>query len=222
VFNSPPGGGYSAPALFTVTVPAAKMTITASTPVVTWGQPVTLAVQFAAAGAGRSVSIQRMQANETDWSTIATLTADPSGLATFTYTPPVNTQFQAVFAGAPDLGSAASQPVRVVVRQTLVLRPTTLGKVKQVGAGTAVTFTATIRPVGPALARAKVTFGFWHLVNGTWQFVTRREVYVDASGRASWTWTFGVRGQWYVRALANPTLTGANSAWSPLERYLVS
>ncbi len=221
VLNQPPGGGSSAPLVFTVTVPPAQLTLIASTPVVGWGGPVTLHVAFAQNGANRTVTLQRMQQNETAWSNIAALTTDGSGQATFTYTPPVNTQFQAVYAGTPDLGAGASAPVRVVVRQYIVLRPTNLGHVKSVPAGAKVTFTATVRPIGPTLARAKVTFVFWHQAAGRWALVAKRDVYADSDGRASWPWVFSARGPWYVQVVANPTQTNANSYWSPPERYLV-
>ena len=221
VVNQPPGGGTSTPAAFTVTVPAAQLSITSSTNVATWGQPVTLNVQVATSGANRTLTVQRMQANETRWSNIATLSTDASGHAGFPYRPPVNTQFQAVFAGAPDLGPGTSTPIRVVIRQIVVLRPTNLGHVTSVTAGTKVTFTATVRPIGPTLAPAKVTFQFWRLLGSHWVSVTKRDVYADFSGRASWTRAFTSRGQWYVRAVADPTQTNANSFWSPLERYSV-
>jgi lysozyme len=219
VLNQPPGGGMSAPVTFAVTVPPAVLNVTPSTTVITWGQPVTLNVQVAPSGAPRSVTLQRMQANETQWSDIAALTTDASGNASTTYRPPVNTQFQAVYAGTPDLGPATSPPVRVVVRQIVLLRPTNPGHVSSVTAGSQVTFTATVRPIGPTLAPAKVTFQFWRLVGSTWVSAAKRDVLADSTGRASTTWRFSQRGQWYVRAVADPTLTNANSVWSPVERY---
>jgi hypothetical protein len=201
------------------------LSVTPGTTVITWGQPVTLNVRIAASGAtsgaGRSVTLQRMQANETQWSDIATLTTDATGNAATTYRPPVNTQFQAVYAGTPDLGPGTSPPVRVVVRQIVLLRPTNPGHVTSVAAGSPVTFRATARPIGPTLAPAKATFQFWRLVGGRWVSVATRDVPADSSGRASTTWRFSLRGQWYVRAVADPTLTNANSVWSPLERYSV-
>ena len=221
VLNQPPGGGMSAPVTFAVTVPPAVLSVTPSTTVITWGQPVTLNVQIAPSGAPRSVTLQRMQANETQWSNIAALTTDASGNATTTYRPPVNTQFQAVYAATPDLGPATSPPVRVVVRQIALLRPTNPGHVTSVAAGSQVTFTATVRPIGPTLAPAKVTFQFWRLVGSAWVSAAKRDVLADSTGRASTTWRFSQRGQWYVRAVADPTLTNANSVWSPVERYSV-
>ncbi len=221
VVNQPPGGGTSAPLPVTVTLPAAQLTLTPSTTVISWGQTVTLAVDVVGPGANRSLTLQRMQANESQWVDIATLTTDASGHAAFGYRPPVNTQFQAVFAGAPDLGPGASPPVRVVVRQLLLLRPTNLGHTRSLPAGTKITFTGTVRPIGPTLAPATVTFQLWRQVSGHWVLVTKRDVYADASGRASLAWAFTTRGQWYVRAIADPTQTSANSTWSLVERYSV-
>lgn len=221
VVSQPPGGGASSPLPVTITVPAAQLTVAPSTTAISWGQTVTVGVDVVGPGANRTVTLQRMQANEAQWADIATLTTDASGHATFGYRPRVNTQFRAVFAGAPDLGPGASPPVRVVVRQLILLRPANLGRVKNVPAGTRVTFTGTVRPVGPTLAPAKVTFQLWRRLGGHWVFVTKRDVYVDAGGRARFTWAFTSRGQWYVRAIANPTLTNANSSRSPLERYSV-
>ncbi len=221
VVNQPPGGGTSSPALVTVTVPAAQLTVTPSTTVVRWGQTVTVGVDVVGAGASRTVTLQRMHANEAQWADIATLTTDASGHAAFDYRPPVNAQFRAVFAGAPDLGPGASAPARVVVRQLILLRPSNAGQAKSISAGTRVTFTGTVRPVGPNLAPAKVTFEFWRRIGGRWVLVTKRSVVADASGRARFTWAFTSRGQWYVRAVADPTQTNANSSWSPPERYSV-
>jgi hypothetical protein len=221
VVTGPPGGGASAALPVTITVAAAQLTVTPSTTVIVWGQPATLAVDLAGPGVNRVVTVQRMGANETQWSDIATLTTDASGHATFDYRPSVNTQFQAVFAGAPDLGLGASPPARVAVRQSIVLRPTNRGQVKSIPAGRRVTFTATVRPVGPTVAPPKVTFQFWRRIGGQWTMVTKRDVYVDAVGHAAWTWTFTSRGQWYVRAVAGSTLSNANSVPSPLERYSV-
>ncbi len=222
VLNQTPGGGFSVPAMFTVTLQPADLTIASSASVVSWGKGVTLTVHLGPTGANRQVTILRMQANETAFAPYTTLQTDANGNASLpNYTPPVNTLFEASFAGAPDLGPATSSPIRVVVRQFVVLRPTNFGSVKSVRAGTAVTFTATIRPIGPTLAPGKATFAFFHYVGGRWQRAATRDVAADRYGRASTSWTFSSGGQWYVRAVADPTPTNANSYWSPLERYSV-
>ncbi|MFZ5854869.1 MAG: GH25 family lysozyme [Chloroflexota bacterium] len=221
VVNEPPGGGASAPSLFTIGPPAAQLRVTPSATVVAWGQQVSLAIQVEPAGANRVVTLQALPAGGSDWTDLATLTTDPSGQATYSVTPAVNTQFRATYAGGPDLSAGTSPPVRIIVRQLAILRPTSNGALRTVLSGTKVTFTATVRPISPTGIRPKVSFAFWRSVGGRWQYVTKRDVYADGTGRASWTWTFSSRGQWYVRAIANPTPTNANSAWSPLERYSV-
>lgn len=221
VLNQPPGGGTSTPVTFSITVPAAQMRVTLSATVATSGQPVTLTVQFATAGQNRSVTLQRMQANETLWSDIGTLVTDESGHASMPYTPLVNTRFQAVYVGTPDLGPASSPAVRVVVRQLIVVQPSSSGHVRGVTAGTSVTFTATVRPIGSSLPRARVTFQIWRQVGGHWVTASTRTVTANSVGRARMTWRFSMRGQWYVRAFAARTSTNAISALSPKERYSV-
>jgi hypothetical protein len=149
------------------------------------------------------------------------LTADSSGQASFTWTPVTNLWYRAVFAGTPDLSAGTSNQFRVVVRQIALLRPTNSGKVKAIASGTEVTFTTTVRPARPELVRAKVTFTFTLYQHGRLIYSGKRDVYIDSAGLARWTWKFGTWGDWYVRAVANPTPANANSYWSPIERYYV-
>ncbi len=207
-------------AAFTVTAPTAQITVTPSASVITWGSTVYLTTRFGVNGAGKAFTLQGTRDGAT-WTPIATRTADASGNDTFAYRPATNLWYRAVFAGTSDLAAGTSATTRVVVRQIALLRPTNLGHVKTVSAGTAVTFTATVRPAQAGLPAAKVTFRFYRLVAGHWTYVTKRDVYIDATGRASWTWRFSTRGEWYVRAIANPTPYNANSVWSPVERYSV-
>jgi GH25 family lysozyme M1 (1,4-beta-N-acetylmuramidase) len=216
------GGGASGAIPFQVTLPPVQLEVHPSTTVVAWGQPVTLRIDSKNLGPGRTVTLQRMQANESTWADVTTLTTDTGGSANTTYTPPVNTQFRAVATDSTGTTTGQADPERVVVRQLAVLRPTNLGRIRTVPAGSTVTFTTTVRPVGAGLAPATVTFSFWHLVGSSWVQFTHRDVHADAGGRASWTWTFSSRGQWYVRAMADPTLTNANSVMTQIERYSVT
>jgi hypothetical protein len=205
---------------FTVTAPAAEITLTPSAGVITWGSTVYLTTHFAKNGAGKTFTIQGSRDGAT-WTAIATRTADASGSDSFAYRPATNLWYRAVFAGTSDLVAGTSNQPRVTNRQIALLRPTSLGQVKAVSAGTSVTFTTTVRPARPELPAAKVTFRFYRYAGGRWTYVTKRDVYIDATGRASWTWTFSTRGEWYVRSIANPTPYNANSVWSPVERYSV-
>ena len=210
----------SSSAAFTVTAPAAELTLTPSSSVITWGSTVYLSAHFAKNGAGKTFTLQGAR-DGVSWTTIATRTADATGSDVFPYRPATNLWYRAVFAGTSDLVAGTSNQPRVVVRQIALLRPTNLGKVKVVSAGTQVTFTTTVRPARPELPKTMVTFRFYRYVSGHWTYVTKRDVYIDSTGRASWTWRFSTRGEWYVRSIANPTPYNANSVWSPVERYSV-
>jgi hypothetical protein len=206
--------------VFAVTAPAAQITLTPSASVITWGSTVNLATHFAVNGAGKAFTLQGTRDGVT-WTTIAARTTDASGNDVFAYRPETNLWYRAVFVGTSDLAAGSSNQPRVVNRQIALLRPTGIGHVKVVSAGTKVTFTTTVRPSRPELPAAKVTFRFYRFVSGHWTYVTKRDVYIDSTGRASWTWTFSSRGEWYVRSIANPTPYNANSVWSPVERYSV-
>jgi hypothetical protein len=110
----------------------------------------------------------------------------------------------------------------VVVRQIALLRPTNLGNTKTISAGTSITFTTTVRPIGANVPQETAEFVLYRLVGHTWELQSTRTVAVDSSGRASWTWTANTAGSWYVRSEALPTTANANSGWSPVEEYRVS
>jgi len=199
---------------------APTLTITPSASVITWGETVVVKASFGPIGAGRSFALQ-VGSDGVTWQTIATPTTDANGDASFSYRPATNLYYRGAFEGAPDLGSVTSSPARVVVRQIALLRPTTNGVTKVVNRGRKVTFTTTVRPSRTDLPPAKVTLAVYRRVGSRWTPFTTRDVYINAAGQASYTWTFSARGEWYVRSIANPTPFSANSAWSPVERYSV-
>ncbi|MFZ5854603.1 MAG: hypothetical protein ACOYXS_08910 [Chloroflexota bacterium] len=205
---------------FSVSLPPAQITLSSTASVITWGSGVSLSVHFGTNGAGKSFQLQGAR-DGVSWATIATLTTDAAGNASYPYRPATNLYYRVNFAGAPDLQAGLSNTVRVVVRQIALLRPTNKGTTKIVTRNTTVTFVTTVRPARPELPAAKVTFRIYRNVSGVWRYVTRREYYINAAGQASMTWTFSTRGEWYVRSIANPTPYNANSVWSPLERYSV-
>lgn len=207
---------------FVVTAVAATITLTNSASVITWGQGVTLNIQFGTGGGNRSFTIERTRDSFT-WFTEATLTTNASGFATYVYRPATNNYFRIRFAGAPDLSAGVSNTTRTVVRQIALLRPTNGGLIRSIARNTSITFTTTVRPARPELPKATVTFRFYRLSGGTWTLVTSRNVVIDAFGKAATTFRFSSAGSWYVRSIANPTPSyNANSVWSlPLERYNV-
>lgn len=215
-----PSGLPSGPVTFSIAIGNVQLSIQPSVTALTWGQGASIRISTQHLGGDQPVALQRMQANESAWATIATAMTDAAFGVTLLATPPVNTQFRALYTGA-DGTQVTSDPVRIVVRQTIVLRPTNVGETRPARLNSSVTFTATVRPVGPTLAAGTVTFQFWRLQGRTWVNIATRHVRRDASGRAATTWRFTARGQWYVRAVADPTLTNANSVMTPVERYSI-
>jgi GH25 family lysozyme M1 (1,4-beta-N-acetylmuramidase) len=199
---------------------APVLALTPSTDLITWGETVVMKASFGPSGAGRSFSLQASP-DGASWQTIATLTADAEGNASFSYRPANTFYYRAAFDGAPDLVAMASSSARVQVRQTVLLRPTSSGATKVVSRGRKVTFTMTVRPRRADVPRAKVTLDIFQRVGGHWTLFKKRDIYVDAAGIASYRWTFSTRGQWYVRSFANSTPFNAISAWSQIERYSV-
>jgi len=109
--------------------------------------------------------------------------------------------------------------VDFATHQTIVLRAS-----EPAGAivpGTAVTFRATVSPLGSAGEPVKVRFEIYRQDNGVWRLAAVRDVAADASGRASLRWTFVTTGARYVRAKAFANVTYAASAWSPRVLYTV-
>ena len=219
------GTDFSSVLLTTTPTPpsgqTAALTVTPSSSVIMWGDSVVLKASFGAAtGANRTFALQGTRDGVT-WEPITTLTTDADGNASFTYRPANNLFYRGVFDGTPELGPVTSNTARVVVRQIALLRPTSRGTTKTVSRGRSVTFSTTVRPSRVDLPKAKVTLAVYRRVSGGWRLFTTRDAYVDASGVASYTWTFTARGEWYVRSMANPTTFNANSTWTPIERYSV-
>jgi len=214
---------------FTVSAPAASITLTTSAPIspgglptITWGGGIILTTQFGANGGTKTFKMQATRDNVTWFDIGPLLTTDAAGRATFVFRPSTNFFYRAVFAGTPDLQAGTSNSVRTVVRQIALLRPTNGGSVKTINRNTSVTFFTVVRPARPELTPARVTFSFYRLSGSTWVLSTQRTVTAAADGRAATTFTFSSSGQWYVRSMANPTTYNANSVMSSIERYSVN
>jgi hypothetical protein len=208
----------SVPAIVITTSPGLNGA-TPPTAVIVWGHGVTFTVHFNGNGANRTFQLQATK-DQVTWFTIATLTTNTSGNATFVYRPSDNRYYRAVFAGATDFGAATSSTVRVVVRSIIILRPTNFGAVKVIGLGTSRTFTATARPNRPELPQARADFVVYRFSSGSWHRVFERVVAVNrTTGVATLTYTFSSRGKYYVRAQLVPTPVNANSGWTRIERY---
>lgn len=211
--------GLSAPAPATA-IDTSTITITPSATVITWGETVVLRVAFGTAGANRIVALETSRDTLT-WENINILTTDANGNTSWPYRPATNRYYRATFQGAADLGFARSAVARVVVRQVVLLKPTSSGKTTIVNAGQQVAFSLSVRPSRPELLRTTFTLAVYRLLSGRWQRFTTHDIAVDPYGNAGYQWTFATRGEWYVRAIANPTPDNANSVWSRIERYSV-
>jgi hypothetical protein len=206
---------------FTVSLPTATLTLTTSLSTTTWRQFVSLGAQLGGfpvgTGASRVITFQRLTpVLPGTWVTIGTATTNAAGLANFSYGPPYNTQFRAVFAGATDLSAVTSSTITVNVRHKALIRPGA-NTTTVVPFGTRITYTATVRPIAPAGVQ-RVTFLIYKRVGGVWAFRTSATV-STSSGAATFSWRWG-RGEWYVRVRANATIYNLASL-SPLSKVTV-
>ena len=203
----------------TVISPAA-ISLTRSRGMVTYGETDTFSVQFGTGGANRSFVLEYTSVG-VPWTTIATLTTNAAGFASFTYVPTRTGYVRARFLGTTDLGAATSTVYIVGVRQTVsTLSPHHTGT-KAIAAGTSITFATTVRPTRADLAPTTVTFRFYQKVSGAWVLKVERGVVTGSSGVASATFRFGSKGAWYVRAYAPRTPYNSISRFTAAEYYLV-
>ena len=198
----------------------ATLTLTRSRGMVTYGEPDTFSVQFGTGGANRSFVLEYTSVG-VPWTTIATLTTNAAGFASFLYVPTRTGYVRARFPGATDLGAATSTVYIVGVRQTVsTLSPHHTGT-KAIAAGTSITFATTVRPTRADLAPTTVTFRFYQKVSGAWVLKVERGVVTGSSGVASATFRFGSKGAWYVRAYAPRTPYNSISRFTAAEYYVV-
>ena len=184
------------------------LTLATTATTIYYGGRVTFAVQFGSGLGGQRVVDLQASPDQLTWVTIGSPTTDSFGAAVFIYPAATNLYYRATFAGSDDLAAGSSDVVRVLVRETVALRPGA-GTTRSIRAGTRITYTATVRPM-PVNGTARVSFLIYRRVNGAWVFRTSATRRVGNSGYATFLWTWA-RGEWYVRARANPTGYNAGS-----------
>jgi hypothetical protein len=204
IVASSPGLTSATSAPFNVTG-VTLLVVSPSASVINYPSSVTLFVHIASLGIARIVDLQTSR-DLVNWSALTALSANASGDATFTYAPRTNLYYRASFAGAPGLGAGTSLATRVIVRQSVALKPNG-GTIRLVNRGTRITYTATVRPL-PLAGSARVTFLIYKRVNGVWAFRTSATLPANGAGVATFAWTWG-RGEWYIRARANTTAYNA-------------
>ena len=198
----------AAPASATA-APTAPLAISASTTVMTWGDTVVLKMAFGAIGANRLLVLQASR-DALAWENIYTLTTDAGGNTSWPYRPATNLYYRAVFQGAPDLERHGQQR-----------GPRGRGPPDR---HPEADFQPARRPSSTPGSRSpsRCPFGHrdpsscgppsrsrstgWLAASGS-EFTTR-DIPVDRlrqlpapRGRSA------TRGEWYVRAIANPTRT---------------
>ena len=205
-------------AAITVISPAA-ISLTRSRGMVTYGEPDTFSVQFGTGGANRPFILEYTSVG-VPWTTIANLTTNAAGFASFTYTPTRTGYVRARFPGTTDLGAATSLVYIVGVRQTVSTLSPHHATTRTIAAGTSITFSTTVRPTRADSAPSMVTFRFYQKVSGAWVLKAERGVVTGSSGVASATFRFGSKGAWYVRAYAPRTPYNSISRFTAPEYYL--
>jgi len=85
--------------------------------------------------------------------------------------------------------------------------------------GTATTFSATVRPLGPT--PAKVRFAVYRRDGSVSRLVAVREIVASRTGRATLRFMFARAGSWFVRSRVVADSTFAASGWTPFLRYQV-
>jgi hypothetical protein len=214
-----PGGITGTSTNITTSAPPAVISLTRSRGMITYGESVSLFVQFGTNGANRPFVLEYTSVGVA-WATIANLTTNASGSASFAYSPTRTGYVRARFAGTTDLGAATSGVYIVGVRQTVTLSPHRAGTAI-IGKGRSITFSSTVRPLRPDLLPSRVTFRFYRSVGGTWVLRYERHVATDSLGVARTTFRFGVGGTWSVRAFADRTPYNSVSRFSTREVYRV-
>ncbi len=200
---------------------ALPLALAASPGTITLGGSAMLSARFAPAPltAARPLQVER-SSDGVHWSSAGTAATDAGGGLVMRVAPTVSGWYRVRFAGGADLPAAGTYPVRVIVRQAIVLSAS-IRSPRTIGHGTTVTFTATVRPGGAGLPRATVGFVVYRRVGTGWVAYRRISVPTDASGRARLVWRFGTAGFWNVKASAAATSANGSSGWSASARYEV-
>jgi hypothetical protein len=200
---------------------AAPLVLTDAPAWITLGGTATLTARFAPSSqtAGRVVQVERSADGHT-WFPVAPGTTDASGSFSTSVAPADSGWYRVRFGGAADLPAATSYPVRMIVKQTIILSAS-LRAPRTISRGKAITFTATVRPARATPPRPVVSFVVYRRVGSKWAVYRQIPVTTDTSGRARVSLRLGTPGSWYVRAWSMATPSNGSSTWSAIARYIV-
>ncbi len=207
-----PGSGPTVPGMV-----AAAPRLWANPHVIVAGAASLLTAQVDPSVDGQIVVFQQRPAGSTSWTDLARMTVGPEGQASLPVNPPANTEYRVESERVPGQPAGASPVVRVLVRQVVELQPSAPGQAIAMAAGSTTTFSASVRPA-PGQVPGVVTFVVARLSSGHWRTVLTRSVREDGTGTATLALHLSTHGLWYIRAIARPTSTNANSTWTAAQR----
>ena len=179
--------------------PLPGLTLASSATAITWGQPVTFTIDFTGR-AGRLVAIER-SIDGHGWTRIGSITTDMSGHGSLSYRPRTTGLYRAAFAGSVSDPGGVSEAGHVVVRLYAAQTPAHAASTV-LARGTTVTFSTTVRPVGPDVGTLHVSFLVYRRVGSLWHLTATRTVTPNSGGIARLAWRFASTGEFYVRSKA--------------------
>ncbi|MEI7742627.1 MAG: hypothetical protein WCK58_02625 [Chloroflexota bacterium] len=218
---SGPGLAPTTSATFDLTAPTAILSIAASTLVVVHRESVTLRATFAKLGAARPVAFQ-VASDTGAWVSMATVTSNSDGVATYALAPSMNHRYRAVFLGEVTLGPGASPEVTVYVRQVVSMTPATTTAGKSIPRGRTIAFVATVRPWTSGRPRPVITFSVARWTSSGWKVVKTASIRASLLAQATYRYTFTASGRYSVTARAESTTVVLSSFQSNRAVFRVS
>ena len=167
--------------------------MTRSPSTVTYPAPVTLALAFPGAGGGRTLAIERRNADAADWTRVGEVTTDADGRASLQVVPGRTAEYRAVWPGSADLPAATSRPVTATVRFGLMVSPAFTKRT--VTWGTTLTWNVKVQPRTTNVA---VTFRLYQRTAGAWKLVSTVVKRTPSSGIVTYARRFWIPGTWSV------------------------
>jgi hypothetical protein len=183
--------------------------LTRSPATVTYPATVTLSLFFPGAGAGRTLAIERRNADASEWTRAGDVTTDVDGRASLDVVPGRTAEYRAVWPGSADLPAATSRPVTATVRFGLKVSPAFTTRT--------VTWGTTLRwsvKVQPRTTNVAVTFRLYQWTAGKWKLYSTVVKRTPSTGLVTYARRFWIPGRWAV-AIVTGKGTANASATAP-------
>jgi lipoprotein-anchoring transpeptidase ErfK/SrfK len=196
--------GVAVVAAATDPVPSPSLSLTASPAAVVYGQTVTLKADVGLPGA--SLTLSRMRAGESAYTTISSKIAGASGAATWSVSPGMDTSYRVDYAGGSG-GSAAQADAQVTVAPRLTLLRTAPGRLFM---GREAKLKLHVAPAHPG---ATIELQQWDKATKTW--VAHSTLTLDSASTVKSTWGSAAAGKFKLRAVIAADATHA-AGFSPV------